>query len=138
MSEREQKIGGHHARLGYKLCDRPYTFTKFGYCSRRWVHLLLEKKESLNFHHWKEDAVSSYYCCHRLLSLRRLLQSKTFFQARNHPKSFFFVANSRWPQWLMFSTARWWKKTLFGGLTFNVQSFFVFGIKMGVTRHLRE
>ena len=49
MSEMEpKKIGGHHARCGEKLCDRPYKITKFGYCSHRWVHLLLEKKESLS------------------------------------------------------------------------------------------
>ena len=86
MSEmKQQQIGGHYACFGHKLCDRPYKFTTFGYCIRRWVHLLLEKKGK-PFDHWKEHAVSSYCYCHRLLSLRD-------FHGRNHPKpsSFFFL-----------------------------------------------
>ena len=60
----EQKyIGGHHARFGENLCNRPYKITKFGYCSRRWVQFPFGEKEK-PIDHCKEDSVSNYeyYC----------------------------------------------------------------------------
>ena len=62
--------------------------------------------------------------------LSRLLQSKTFFRAKDRPKPFF--ANTGWLRWSKFFRRRGdelkkKKKKKFFVLTLNFQNLFVFG-----------